>query len=666
MIRRLAARTGAVPVVVGVVLLVVYGLTLARDTTFWDAGEFIASASDFGIPHPPGTPLYVMLLRSALLVLGAVGVPAAVATTLVSAGATAMACALGAAMLARATGDRAAGVAGGVIAGAMSSVWLNATETEVYAASLALAVLVAWAAERASRLRSKNGTLLVLYLLLLTVPLHLSALLAAPAAVYLATWRGGGVPRERSDYGRGLVAAAGAVGAWAVARVSLAGIFVGAVLALAGAWMLAHPARPRVVRFVAPVLLGALAASALLVMLVRAGHDPSVNQGNPATWAALLDVVSRKQYAVADLWPRQAPLWLQLGNLGLWADWQVALALGPTIFPTTGRTAVTIAFVVLGVVGGVRHFRADRRTATGFLLLLAAGSIGAALYLNLKAGPSFGWGILPDDAPREARERDYFFVLAWWAWGLWAGMGAVAAARAARLPGKAGIAAALVPLVLNWRSVDRTKLPEAALPRAIAVGLLEWSPPGAVLFVAGDNDSYPLWYAQRSLGLRRDVTVVTTPLLPARWYRQELRRRHGLMSHVTADATGWSGRHALLREMAAHARRQGRPVAFAVSMAAADRAALGGEWLLRGPLYVADAEEGGGSGAALAVDTAASQRWSARRDSLLGRRGPAPATDGVSRYVWGLLECPDLAFAALRGAPLDARGDSLAQVCNFK
>ncbi|MDF1506512.1 hypothetical protein, partial [Roseisolibacter sp. H3M3-2] len=183
-------------------------------------------------------------------------------------------------------------------------------------------------------------------------------------------------------------------------------------------------------------LLPALVAlSAVLVLLVRARHDPALNQGDPSTLGALADVIARRQYAVAPPWPRQAPWWLQLGNLLQWADWQLALGVDDRVGASPTRTPLTVAYALLAVVGARWHRARDRRSWRALLLLLLAGSLGVAAWLNLKAGPSYGWGVLPDDAPHEARERDYFFAVAWFVWGLWAGLGAWAcgAWAAARL-----------------------------------------------------------------------------------------------------------------------------------------------------------------------------------------------------------------------------------------
>src|SRR5690242_16673453 len=41
--------------------LLLYILTLAPTTQFWDTSEYIAAAYTLGIPHPPGNPLFVLI-----------------------------------------------------------------------------------------------------------------------------------------------------------------------------------------------------------------------------------------------------------------------------------------------------------------------------------------------------------------------------------------------------------------------------------------------------------------------------------------------------------------------------------------------------------------------------------------------------------------------------
>jgi hypothetical protein len=287
----------------------------------------------------------------------------------------------------------------------MSSVWLNATETEVYSSSLLLAALMLWAASRADETGEPRWRILLAFLIALSAPLHASALVAAPAAIALATGWARGVPDDRFrghdlDLCLVFISAAGvATGHWIVAGVGGAGLAIRAGY------------RSDARRFLLVLLLG---VSPLVVMLVRARHDPAINQGNPSDFDALLGVIARRQYAVAPPWPRQAPLWLQFGNVLEYVDWQVALGLAPGPAPHVLRTPLSFLFLALGWAGA-RRLRRDAEAAWRMLLvLIGCASLGVMLYLNLKAGPSLGWGILPESAPHEARERDYFFVLAFW------------------------------------------------------------------------------------------------------------------------------------------------------------------------------------------------------------------------------------------------------------
>jgi hypothetical protein len=494
-------KTGSV---VAAVLLIAYVVTLAPSMTYWDSGEFLAAIRTLGIPHPPGTPLYILIAN----VWSKIAAPVfgfAYSINLLSAISTAIACGIFASLMHRWTGDVVASLAGGILAGLMSSVWLNANETEVYSPALLMSALMLLVANIANDTKESKSLVLLAYLFGLAWSLQLSALVAAPAALLLAF----------------------------------------------------SNIRGRRVPIVAMIGVAAIGASAVLFMLVRAQHDPGINQGNPSTWSAFTDVITRKQYLPVSILPRQAPWYLQIGNLFEYADWQVALGLHPEAPPSPVRTSVTIIYAMLGAIGFVWHRRVHRPSWRVLSFLFVCGSVGVVAYLNMKASPSYGFGFLPANAKHEARERDYFFALAFICWGLWAGAGAVRAfARAGNNWRVAGLAIAVLPFFLNYPATNRRREPDATAPIDSARRILFAAPQRAIVFANGDNDTYPVWYAQRVEGTRTDVTLVTIPLLGASWYREELARRDSLL---TSDyVVKWRGVNETKAAICAAAKTHGR------------------------------------------------------------------------------------------------------------
>jgi hypothetical protein len=640
----------------GAVLLLVYVATLAPSVTFWDAGEFIAAAHSLGIPHPPGTPLFVVVLNAWARLCWFL--PFATATNLFSAVCTATAAGLTAWWIGRSTRSAVVGLAAAMTAGAMTSVWQNATETEVYSASLLLSVAAIVAADRSGETGERRWTILAAYLLALSLPLHLSALVAAPVVILLVTDRVDGT----RDWSAGCALLGVCIAIVGVSRVSTLTLAIGLLVLIASAIVSGNdPERERRRRVAWVVGVGLVACSAVIFLLLRARHEPLINQGDPNTWRRVAYVVGREQYDVAGLWPRQAPLWLQLANWFEYADWQFALSLGPTAIPTVWRVFATLAFAMLGLFGASWHRRMDPRRWRAVALLFLCGSLGVLVYLNLKAGRTFGWHFVPQDARHEARDRDYFFVLGFWAWGVWAGMGAIALARRFALPIGVGLVVAALPIALNWSAVTRRSEPEASLPRALATALLDGLPPRAVLFVAGDNDTYPLWYAQQVEGRRRDVTVVTMPLLAAPWYVEELARRHGLRIAAKRDEID-----DLASAVATSARKQGRPVAAAVTVPGIDRDSLSRSWKVLGIVAIdvspSSARSAGEPAASIAIDTSATRSAAAAIERWRRGRTPRPAVDGTDEYFMNVLSCPSLLLTAVPSREQLAARDSICNV----
>jgi hypothetical protein len=197
------------------------------------------------------------------------------------------------------------------------------------------------------------------------------------------------------------------------------------------------------------------------------------------------------------------------------------------------QVMLAVLFGGLGVLGAWRHFQADRRHAWAMLSLMVTLTLLLVLYLNFKYGYS---QYLPRALPREVRERDYFFVCSFALWGIWVGFGLatlmewVQDGLRDRIPREATrwywalpiLLLAVLPLLFNRHTASRAK---ETLARDFAVDLLNSVEPYGILVTAGDNDTFPLWYAQEVEGVRKDVVIINLSLANTDWYLRQMQRR---------------------------------------------------------------------------------------------------------------------------------------------
>lgn len=179
------------------VSFIVYFLTIAPTTSFWDCGEFITCAYILGVPHPPGAPFYLMLGRIFTLIpwISDIGLK----VNIISAIATALTVMLTYLIIARliilwrgkveTIEDRLI-VYGGSVIGALAfafsdSLWFNAVEAEVYAISMFFTAIVVWLIlvwhEKADDPASDKYIFLIAYCIGLAIGVHLLSILALPA-----------------------------------------------------------------------------------------------------------------------------------------------------------------------------------------------------------------------------------------------------------------------------------------------------------------------------------------------------------------------------------------------------------------------------------------------------------------------------------------------------
>jgi hypothetical protein len=506
--------------IVSAAVLVLYLITLAPNTAMWDTSEYIAAAYTLGLPHPPGNPLFVLIGRvfSILPIAGSVAARINILAAICSAVSAGMWFLITERVLVGWFPERWQRIVGGALASLIGAtaftVWNQSVVNEkVYTVSLVGIAIISWLMIRWSDepdgRRSDRILVLVAYLLGLGYANHMAGMLAGPAAALAVIIR-----RPRT-----LVR-------WKLILACIAAIVFG--------------------------------MTPFAIQPIRAAWYPAINEGEPTgcrngiavsctfskeTYDSFMYNFNRGQYGKPALTDRQAPFLGQLAMYWYYFKWQW-LRDAHNDYPYV-QNVLGALFLVLGLFGGYVHYHRDRRSFWYFGALMFSCTLLLIYYLNFKYGATQPVGSDVQLAQKEVRDRDYFFLWSFSAWGVWAALGLIfiweslasffgtVRVRLGKqdviMPTKKGwqftspiLALALIPLFTNWSSAPRKGQTDT---RDFAADLLNSVEPYGVLITVGDNDTFPLWYAQEVEHIRRDVVVVNTSLANTDWYARQVVRR---------------------------------------------------------------------------------------------------------------------------------------------
>ena len=184
-----------------------------------------------------------------------------------------------------------------------------------------------------------------------------------------------------------------------------------------------------------------------------------------------------------------------------------------------GRNLYYFLPFILGIIGLLYHAKKDQKSFYVLLVLFLFTGLALKVYLN--------------ERPFEPRERDYALVGSFYVFALWIGIGVYAIYEYLRNYIQPKIAAPIViattllaaPVLMasqNWDDHDRSDKYTAV---AMAKNYLNSCEPNAILFTIGDNDTFPLWYAQEIEKVRTDIKIVNTSLFMTDWYIDQMKTK---------------------------------------------------------------------------------------------------------------------------------------------
>lgn len=564
--------------------LIVYILTLADTVVFWDVGEFIAAAYLLQVPHPPGSPLFLLVGK----IFGMIPFyqDPAVRVHFISALSSALTVLFLYLSLVKLiilwrprTEDwwNKLTLYGAASIGALSltfsaTFWFNAVEAEVYGVSMLFVGLVTWLAlrwnERSDSPNHQKYIFLIAYLIGLSLGAHLLALLVVfPFLIIVFFKRYTFSVRNYIIFG-GIAIAIFAVvypgivkllpnlldGEFALGSGPESKSIIWTLIPIAaigaaiyGVWYSIQHKQEMLNIASLSFLLIVLGYSTYTMVIIRANARPPMNENDPSTLKKLVSYLNREQYGDAPIMKRrysQEPqhqgiytnyksdwdyfMRYQLDEMFLrYFLWQYAGREGDFQGAGVNWKQLWGIPLIIGLFGFYYHYKKDKVMWWVFFNLFLLMGLVMAIYFNMQ-NP-------------QPRERDYFYVGAFFVFSVWIGIGAIGIVDSLRemiknekmrkyaAVGLLAFCFAFVPVNMLYTNYEASNRSGDYVAWDYSYNLLQSCEPDAILFTNGDNDTFPLWYLQDVEGVRRDIRIVNLSLVNTPWYIMQLKHEtpHG-------------------------------------------------------------------------------------------------------------------------------------------
>ena len=217
------------------------------------------------------------------------------------------------------------------------------------------------------------------------------------------------------------------------------------------------------------------------------------------------------------------------------------------VLSNKARNTYYLLPLLLGLIGLFFVLNKDKKIFWTMMVFFLFTGIAIQVYTNVR--------------PFEPRERDYSLVGSFYVFALWIGIGVFAIYDKIQRLSKSKLISPVISMLCliavpgilisqNWDDHNRSNRRTA---HAMAVNYLESCAPNAIIFTIGDNDTFPLWYAQEIEGIRRDVRIVCTSLFNVDWYIDQMKRKaydsEPIPSKITHDQYKWGTRDYIIKEV---------------------------------------------------------------------------------------------------------------------